>query len=739
MVRLPRTEAFLRGAAAAGSALAAMVALLVCGPGPSVAEPGDDEPDLQSLQIARTGISSPVDIAQMSQHMVSLGDASSSVADLAQQVFSDNATLWSQAEAAPPSAVFGRPTVSLTATELPDSYVLTQTTTIVVSDPVDLARTSAAFRDFRSEPGTPPSYSELPTQARDGLDQLWAQTTSMPEGHPLRVAGEQGRQALLNAVHEGAGDFEIQDTFTVAKAPAAGDAVNRHVLRNDGLVDYGTAAPSVAWQPLPLQQLPRLRAPAPPPGEPPAPAPVLRRSGRHAFTASFLTGFTRGRSWDWQRRWNFPSGFFRLSLGASYGLGLRVPVQVSGTMSPTRIHRSAGVDSQDPVEVSLGAQAFDADASYYRATGLTEGKVFDGHEFVLNAQVYYGLRLRALFMNIAYVPRTTIGVDLNQDWRPPFGDYHGTEAAVPTFTIPTEASHTEFSPLPGLSGWAQFGINITGTGQAMITHQSVIDGQRREGRRLTFNDAARQTRTALIPALRPDVNEAERLEYGLRLSDPRYVADLSLTPMLRVGVTAGYRSFSRSFRTSWISLPAARVTLSNLSLARHSGTLVDHSVQPGRKAFTRTRGVAATDAAIPEVLALRAPDDTYIRAGLTEHTFLGPGSPTMGGWERFQAHVARTGNWRTNPKFTLRSLQNGRYVRAGVSHQSRLAAVSERVSPDWEWFRRVALSGGRRWALKSAHSRRFVVLSRDGYLQATGRELDDAYRFRPISLDNQRR
>jgi hypothetical protein len=116
MVRLPRTEAFLRGAAAAGSALAAMVALLVCGPGPSVAEPGDDDPDLQSLQIARTGISSPVDIAQMSQHMVSLGDASSSVTDLAQQVFSDNATLWSQAEAAPRSAVFGRPTVSLSTT-----------------------------------------------------------------------------------------------------------------------------------------------------------------------------------------------------------------------------------------------------------------------------------------------------------------------------------------------------------------------------------------------------------------------------------------------------------------------------------------------------------------------------------------------------------------------------------------------------------------------------------------------
>jgi hypothetical protein len=725
--------ASLRSTLAVGSVLACVAALLLGSP--VHAEPGDDDPDLQSLQITRTGSATPVAVERLSQHMVDLGDASTSVADLATRVFRDNASFLRQAEAAPNAAVFGRPSVQTTAMELPDSYVLTQTTTVVVDDPDALARSSAAFRAFRPEPGDTPSYSELPQEARDGIDRLWAQTTSMPEGHPLREAGELGRQELVEAVYQGAGQFEVEDTFTVAKAAPAGSDVNRHVVRNDGLVDYGVAAPPLQWQPLPLLQLPRLPAPAPAPAEAPVPAPAVTRGGRHEFTAKFLTGFTRGRSWDWQRRWNFPSGFFRLSLGASYGLGLRVPVQVTGSLSPTRIRRSAGVDSQDPIELTLNAQPLDADAAYYSATGLPQEKLFDGREFVLNAQVYYGLRLRALFMNIAYVPRTTFGVDLNQNWRPPFGDYHGTDEGTPTFTIPTSATHTEFNPLPGLSGWAQFGINVHGTGRTLITQQPVIDGERRSGRRLEFGNTSDRNRTFLLPALRPDVGDSERVQYGFRLSDPRYVADLSLIPMLRVGVTAGYRSFSRTFRTDWISMPSAEVRLGNLSLARHDGTTAEHVAQPGNKRFARTRGDAGTDRAVPAVLALRAPNDRYIRAGLTAQTYLGPSSRRMGGWERFEAHVARIGNWRTNPKFTLRSLQNGRYVRAGVSQQSRLAAVSERVSPDWEWFRRVELAGGR-WALKSAHSNRYVVLGRHGYLQATGRDLDDAYRLRPISLDN---
>lgn len=719
--------------------LATTTALLGTGYSPAKAIP-DDDPDLRTNQRVRTGVATPVPTADLAQRMISLGDTSQSVADLAAQVFRDNAALLRQANDAPAAAVFGRPHTQVETDELPDSFVVSQTTTVVVSDPDRLAQASAAFRQFRPEQGVAPSYSELPQEARDGLDRLWADSTSMPQNHPLRIAGEQGRQALVDAVYAGAGELQVTDTFTVAKAAAAGGAANRHVLRNDGLIDYSATTPAASWLPLPLLQLPRLPLPAVQPEDPPIPAPALHRNGRHAYAAKFLTGFTRGRSWDWERRWNFPSGFFRLSLGASYGLGLRVPMQVTGSISPTLIRRSAGVDSQDPVEVSVLAQPMDGDAAHYRAAGLEQGKVFDGHEFVLNAETYYGLRLRALWMNVAYVPRTTFGLNLNQNWRPPFGDYHGTAAGDPTFIIPTAQTHTEFSPLPGLSGWAQFGININGTGRAIITQQPVINGERRTSRRLTFTHPTAQDRTYLLPATRPDVGDTARTRYGLRLSDPRYMADLSLTPMIRAGVTAGYRSFSRSFRTDWISLPAARVSLGNLSLGRHDGTLADLQVEPGRKSFSRTRGDAATDNVVPEVLALRAANDTYIRAGLTENALMGPGSRAVGGWERFQTHVARVGrNWRSNPKFTLRSSQNGKYVRAGVSGNSLLAAVSERVSPDWEWFRRVELAGGRQWALKSAHSNRFVVLGRDGYLKATGRDVADAYRFRPISLDNVRR
>lgn len=111
--------------------LATTTALLGTGYSPANAIP-DDDPDLRTNQRVRTGVATPVPTADLAQRMISLGDTSQSVADLATQVFRDNASLLRQANDAPAAAVFGRPHTQVETDELPDSFVVSQTTTVVV-------------------------------------------------------------------------------------------------------------------------------------------------------------------------------------------------------------------------------------------------------------------------------------------------------------------------------------------------------------------------------------------------------------------------------------------------------------------------------------------------------------------------------------------------------------------------------------------------------------------------------
>ncbi len=72
--------------------------------------------------------------------------------------------------------------------------------------------------------------------------------------------------------------------------------------------------------------------------------------------------------------------------------------------------------------------------------------------------------------------------------------------------------------------------------------------------------------------------------------------------------------------------------------------------------------------------------NTYVRAGISQQTYLGTGSPHIRGWETFELH--KTGQH----SFTLKSVQNGKWVRAGVGNRSRLAATTNRSSGAWQQF-----------------------------------------------------
>ncbi|MDK3159579.1 hypothetical protein QPK87_23820 [Kamptonema cortianum] len=78
----------------------------------------------------------------------------------------------------------------------------------------------------------------------------------------------------------------------------------------------------------------------------------------------------------------------------------------------------------------------------------------------------------------------------------------------------------------------------------------------------------------------------------------------------------------------------------------------------------------------PDPPSARALD---IRAGVGEGTFLAAVSDRISGWETFE--MADLGGGR----FSLKSVQNGKFIRAGVGQDTLLAAVSDRVA-GWETF-----------------------------------------------------
>ncbi len=70
-------------------------------------------------------------------------------------------------------------------------------------------------------------------------------------------------------------------------------------------------------------------------------------------------------------------------------------------------------------------------------------------------------------------------------------------------------------------------------------------------------------------------------------------------------------------------------------------------------------------------------------------------------------------------RLSLTSVQSGRYVRAGVGPDTKLAAVSTRAVPNgWEAFEWVTFPNSNEFALRSILNGKFISVGQDGYLRA---------------------
>ncbi|MBM3465437.1 MAG: hypothetical protein FJX76_25370 [Armatimonadetes bacterium] len=669
---------------------------------------GDLEDD--ALWKARLRVQRPLDqgaLEKFAGRTVSVGDGETVRLDaVARGVFAEQRRLGDGVRSLPPGVISGPPAVVEMACELPTAFLLSRGVRLTVVEPAALKAASPEFASFLGNGAARASVRDLSPEGQAGLRRfLSEEAPRLPAGDPLREAAARGEEALLQAISEGKGTFEVVDTVLVPRAPLTSrdGRIALPVVR-DGVLDLEQVQ-AVRMRPLTEMLLGSLDLP-------PAQEAVLETGGHYDYRAAFLAGFTRANAWEWERRWRYPSGFFRATLGGGYAVGLRIPIEVSGRLSPTRVAVEDARDAASSVHNQVRARALDANAAFYAASGLPEDLRLQGREAVLEARVGFGYKFRVFWEDVAQMRYRDFGFDYSQDVAPPFAGQGGLRIA-----IPPELSRTEVE-LSVIRGWAQAGLFLGGDGEVRVDHEGLVDSEVVDRRTLRFRNGAVQDLGIALPAL----PESGTHRYGFRLSNPSYHLDLTLTPEVRLGLRVGVDGFSRSFRTDWISLGAARVRLGTVSFNRHRGTHAQFAWQGGRKQFTALSGPvsyreirgavrmrsghtgrwvvadrtpdaimkAAGTRAEADVFDIRPLDDgrvalrcrrteKFVRAGLGEACWLGACSERVDRWETFEL-IPMAGN-----RFAVRAVYNDRLVRAGIGRDSILGATSARRDV-WEVF-----------------------------------------------------
>lgn len=731
MRRLPLT-AVVAWAALAGFAHGATHPTAAAGPAtPGAAGLGsdDDEDSLLSLAIRANRPLARGGLDRFAGARVQLGDGSTETLDeVTRRVFAQTDRFAAQAGAARPGVLTGPPIQATEVREIEGGYAVVKSARVVVSEPEAFARQSEEFGRFmrkRRESRAPVTEATLPAECRAAFQRAWEkEIPALPAGHPLATAARQGKDAFLRALADGKGDFEVEETLIVPKTPLPEvNGILQHRAADPAglsLTQFRPAA-SAALRALsrsgPTENAPALdlRRDALRPMAPQFESQVYEDSGRIRFSADFLSGFTRGSSWHWEKRWRYFSGFFRLTLGASYGVGVRIPTRVHGTLGPTRVVTRDSRDRTAAFGGEVRAETLDAPEDFYRSVGLSRDLLFDGNELVLELRVGMGYKFRAGWHDWAHLRYRTIGPPpLSRDFRPPLG--RGGGVMIP---IPASVSRTEID-LEVIGGYAQAGFEFSGDGTASMDYETLWQGTPLgPARTLRFSGSSPVAVGIDLPALAASESEnAATARYGFRLSRPRYRWDMTVTPAIRFGIWVDAGPIERSFDSDWRRFNSLKIRLGSVEFGPHEGTRSEFTWNGGTKHFEKIVTLApphpdSMDArpgnagGVPVALKCLQ-NGKYVRAGVGPHSQLAATSTRVGTWERFTLFDLGAG------QVALRAEGNGRYVRAGFQREAWLAAMSARVD-SWETFRKRDLGGGR-ISLFSPQAGKFV---RAGMTEAT--------------------
>lgn len=544
-----------------------------------------DSQSALAVEVARQKPNQVLNRAAMRRVRVDTGTGPQvDMATLFDQAFTAQRVLGQQLNRISDKALVGRPQINEAVIEFPERLLLLRQLRVVVRDPQQAAADSPEFAALLAPVDKAAvaraRVAALPSDEQADFRRFLTEELPLLEADdPLRQAlASGGEDAVLRAALSGAGEFEVSEQVVVERR-----------LFNDGGLRLQAGL-------RPMAQRPAFTPAARPELRPALPRTRLdgraqggrqyqydggdRAVGQMAFNELFLAGFTLGQELVWEKKWKFKGiGFLRLTYGMGYGVGLRIPLRLEGSLAPSRIERSAPDDPGRDLALQLRATAFDAGPEHYRAVGLAPSQVFDGKEFVLEAGSSFDYKLYLLGKDRAKGGLNS-PLRRSRDFTPPLG---GAAREIFFLDIPPELTNTTLSA-GALQGYLQLGFALRGDGTAVSQLSLLVDDAPLEVRPLPLRNAGVVTETLRLQPLTIGApGSIQQQRYGLRIDAPRYQMNLSVVPLLRVGMTIGVDDFKRGIHTDWfdvISYP-----LGQINLPPHAGTRDAYQWNEGVRIF----------------------------------------------------------------------------------------------------------------------------------------------------------
>jgi hypothetical protein len=489
--------------------------------------------------------------------------------------------------AAAGSALYGSVEVTEDFIETEHSVRLVATTRLTVLDPAALAAVSPVFGAFKFKGARSVPLSSLTVTERAWFDAYKLEMLAKPAKHPLGAAAREGSQALWTAIMAGKGDMSLTSYI---EYPTGGLSLVGNTLQTptvlDSYFDFSTLKARSVNTPgvLPTHD-----------DEDNEPIGIdsVTESGLVTRVSEFVNGYGDYDAYNKGETWDLVLAKVHVGLHGDYAWGIRMPIQVTGSIDPAEIvHVGNTDDLASNFHTELSVDVFDADADFYEAAGVPNDEIQKGQELVANADAEVKIKI-SVFGNVvvdAELPKGN-GFDVGEDFDPPFGEC-GTDCGFNVW-IPPEATHTEVN-FAGLAGAnAQLGFNVSGSGEVSFDYQSIYDdevvkstsgeGDGKKTHRLFFGDAGdeRNFRTDLARLRNPGTKS-----YGYKLSDLNYEWDFKLTPGVKATIWAGVKGFDWSDTIGPHFMDAFAINLGSMDFPTYQGSRASHQVTPGRKTWT---------------------------------------------------------------------------------------------------------------------------------------------------------
>jgi hypothetical protein len=481
--------------------------------------------------------------------------------------------------------------------ETQHTFVLRRTLTLPIKDPAVARSASKGFREeFGKMRGTLERRDLTKAQAA-AFAQAKSEIQRLPRGNPLKAALAKGDQALLDALTSGVGEVSVSHSFVIPKvAPKITKQGFQVPKVTAGIYDYSQL--SLDRAPLEAVDTSKLQ---------PAQMNIVnRRTGETDFTAEFLNGFTEGYDFNWEKRWGIKYvGFFRLTVGAHAGFGIRIPIKVEGTLKPNNVTHRDFEDKHAHFDVELSATTFDAPGSYYSRVGVPSTKVFDGNEAFASMGAGYGYKLSVFGSDLLYRKYKEIQVGPRFDFTPLLT---GSFQKVSSYFIPAALTKTGFSTSV-FKGSARIGVKLEakGTIKALLYTFYRVAGSSQFVRTLSvpgsawpsseqppsdarneqnFTFTGQGQKRAFVGHLpKRSNNQRGTYEFGFVLKNLIYRSDWAITPGLRLDLWAGYKDWTFVDWDKEFWLEDFRVNIGSVELGPHEGTTPHFIMDAGRKYF----------------------------------------------------------------------------------------------------------------------------------------------------------